>query len=159
MSATVSLPWNGHRRTGGRVMTSGVSAILIASASSYGQHCVERALQKTGRRVCSVADTAEAERVCAENGGASILVIDSGLLEAPRNAQWRKLRRRHPDLGTVVCCPISQNEIQRTDCNTLRVHPSNGAGICDALDLLDSYRLGKAPAAWTKQHVYVRAAT
>jgi hypothetical protein len=139
-------------------MTSGVPVILIASASSYERHCVERALQKTGRRVCSVADTAEAERVCAENGGASILVIDFGLLEAPRNAQWRKLRRRHPDLGAVVCCPISQYEIQRTDCNTLRVHPSNGAGICDALDLLDSYRLGKAPAAWTK-HVSVRAAT
>ena len=142
----------------GRVMTSGVPVILIASASSYGRHCVERALQKTGRRVCSVADTAEAERVCTEDGGASILVIDSGLLEAPRNAQWRKLRRRHPDLGAVVCCSISQNEIQRTDCNTLRVNPSNGAGLCDALDLLDSYRLGKAPAAWTK-HVSVRAAT
>src|SRR5688572_20123104 len=88
----------------GPVMTSGVPVILIASASSYGRHCVERALQKTGRRVCSVADTAEAERVCAEDGGASILVIDSGLLEAPHNAQWRKLRRRHPTLGAVVCC-------------------------------------------------------
>lgn len=131
-------------------MISGVPVILIASASSYERHCVERALQKTGRSVSSVADTAEAERVCAENGGASILVIDSGLLEAPRDAQWRKLRRRHPDIGAVVCCPISpQNEIQRTDHNTLRVHPNNGVGICDALDLLESYRIGKAPAPWT----------
>jgi hypothetical protein len=139
----------------GDVMTSGVQMVLIANASSYERHCVERALEKTGRSVCSVADPAQAERVCAENGGASILVIDSGLLEA-RNAQWRKLRRRHPDLGAVVCCPISQNEIQRTDHNTLRVHPSNRAGIRDALDLLDSYRLGTpAPALWTK-HVSVR---
>ena len=32
-----------------------------------------------------------------------------------------------------------------TNRNTLRVHPSNRAGICDALDLLDSYRLGEMP--------------
>ncbi len=139
-------------------MVSGVPVILIASASSYERHCVERALEKTGRSVCSVADTAEAERVCAENGGASILVINSGLLEARRNPQWRKLRRRHPDLGAVVCCPMSQNEIQRTDHNTLRVNPNNRSGICDALDLLDSYRLGKSPAPWTK-HISVKGRT
>jgi len=137
-------------------MTSGVPVILIASASSHERSSVERALEKTGRSVCCVRDTEEAERVCAENGGASILVIDSGLLEAPRDAQWRDLRTRHPALAAVVRCPISRAEIQRTDHNTLRVPQSNGngAGICDALDLLDSYRLGKKPAGWTK-HVFV----
>jgi hypothetical protein len=71
------------------------------------------------------------------------LVIDSGLLEARRDAQWRGLRMRHPTLAAVVRCPISRDEIQRTDHNTLRVHEDDGAAICDALDLLDSYRLGR----------------
>lgn len=139
-------------------MTSGVPVILIASTSSHERLSVERALAKTGRSVCFVRDTAEAERVCAENGGASILVIDSGLLEAPRDTQWRELRTRHPALAAVVRCPISRDEIQRTDHNTLRVPQSNGAGICDALDLLDSYRLGEMPARWTK-HVTVSGRT
>jgi hypothetical protein len=139
-------------------MTTGVPVILIASASSDERLGVERALAKTGRSVCSVRDTAEAERVCAENGGASILVIDFGLLKAPRDAQWRDLRTRHPALAAVVRCPISRDEIQRTDHNTLRVPQSNGAGICDALDLLDSYRLGKKPAGWTK-YVFVSGRT
>ena len=147
-------------------MTIAVSVILIASASSDEELGVERALARTGRRVRCVRDTAEAERVCAENGGASILVIDSVLLEAPRDAQWRDLRTRHPALAAVVRCPISRDEIQRTDHNTLRVHQSNGAGngsgngsgICDAVDLLDSYRLGGMPAAWTK-HVTISSGT
>jgi hypothetical protein len=139
-------------------MTSGVPVILIASASSHERFSVERALEKTGRSVCFVRDTAEAERVCAENGGASILVIDSALLEAPGDAQWRDLRTRHPALAAVVRCPISRDEIQRTDHNTLRVDQSNGAGICDALDLLDSYHLGGVPAPWTK-HVTVSSRT
>jgi hypothetical protein len=138
-------------------MTISDSVILIASASSDEQLRVERALARTGRRIRSIRDTAEAERVYAESG-ASILVIDSGLLEAPRDAQWRDLRMRHPTLAAVVRCPISRNEIQRTDHNTLRVHEDNGAGICDALDLLDSYRLGKMPASWTK-HVTVSRRT
>jgi hypothetical protein len=70
-------------------------------------------------------------------------VIDSARLEAPRDRQWRKLRRRHPELAADVRCLVSRNEIQPTGCNTLRMHQSNGAGICDALDLLDSYRLGE----------------
>jgi hypothetical protein len=139
-------------------MTSGVPVILIASASSNERRCVEREIEKTGRSVCSVTDAADAERVCAENGGASILVIDSDMLEAPRHAQWRKLRSRHPELAAVVRCHVSRNEIQRRDRNTLLVHPSNGAGICDALDLLDSYRLGGTPAPWTK-HVSVSGRT
>ena len=143
-------------------MTIAVSVILIASASSDEELGVERALATTGRRVRCIRDTAEAERVCAENGGASILVIDSVLLEAPRDAGWRDLRTRHPALSAIVRCPISRDEIQRTDHNTLRVHQSNGAGngagICDAVDLLDSYRLGGMPAAWTK-HVTIRSGT
>jgi len=139
-------------------MTIAVSVILIASASSDEQLGVERALARTGRRVRCGRDTAEAERVCAENGGASILVIDSALLEAPRDAGWRDLRTRHPALAAVVRCPISRDEIQRTDHNTLRVHRSNGARISDALDLLDSYRLGGIPAPWTK-HVTVSSGT
>jgi hypothetical protein len=127
---------------------------LIASASSNDRRSVERALENTGRDLFSVADTAEAERVCAEHGGASVLVIDSALLEARPGVEWRKLRGRHPELAAVVCCLVSRNEIQRRDRNTLLVHPSNGAGICDALDLLDSYRLGGMPAPWTK-HVVV----
>jgi hypothetical protein len=79
----------------------------------------------------------------ARIGRASILVIDSGLLEAPHDAQWRELRSRHPELAAVVCCPTSRTHVQRTNRNTFVVHPSNRAGICDALDLLDSYRVGE----------------
>ncbi len=122
-------------------MSSDRRAILIANRSPSERLLLELELEKTGRSVHSVGDTLAAERVCTRNGGASILVIDSGLLEAAHDAQWRELRGRHPELAAVVCCPTSLRHVQRTNRNTLRVHPSNRAGIRDALDLLDSYCL------------------
>jgi hypothetical protein len=121
-------------------MTSGGPVILIASRSLFDRLLIERDLGKAGWSVRAVRDSLAAERVCS-NGRASILVIDSGLLEAPHDPQWRELRSRHPELAAVVCCPTSRTHVQRTDRNTLVVHPSNRAGICDAIALLDSYRL------------------
>ena len=137
-------------------MTSGVAMILIAGRPSFERLCTERLLE-AGRSVRCVADTGEAERVCAENGGASVLVIDSTVLEAPRDPQWRELRSRHPELAAVVCCPLSRNEIQRTDRNTLLVNPINGLGIRDALDLLDSYHLEADRSTWAKHFSGFRA--
>lgn len=122
-------------------MTSGVPAILIASRSPFERLLIGREIEKAGRSVYPVQNTLAAEWVCSKNGGVSILVIDSELLEAPDDAQWRELRSRHPELAAVVCCPSSRTHIQRTNRNTLLVHPSNRAGIRDALDLLESYRL------------------
>jgi DNA-binding response OmpR family regulator len=124
-------------------MPSGVPVILIASASSYERNRLERALEESGRRVCAVTDADEAEGVCAKNGGASILVIDSGLLEEPRDTQWRDLRNRRSELSAVVRCLVSRDEILRADRNTLLVYPSNTERICDALDLLDRCRAGE----------------
>ena len=70
------------------------SLILIASAKRDEQLSIEHALMSTGRRVRLVRNPVEAERVCANHGGASILVIDSDLLEAPGDPQWRDLRAR-----------------------------------------------------------------
>jgi len=117
-------------------MSACESVILIARASSER---FQRPLARTPGRVCLVQDTVEAERVCLENRGAAILVIHAFLLEAPRDARWRELRTRHPELAAIACCPGSPNEIQRTDRNTLRVHPGNGTAIFAALELLDSY--------------------
>lgn len=90
----------------------------------------------------------------------SVLLIASGSSDEQLRVE-RALARtgiRHPTLAAVVRCPISRDEIQRTDHNTLRVREDNGAGICDALDLLDSYCLGGMPAPWTK-HVTVSRRT
>ncbi len=123
----------------GGVMTSGVPVVLIASRSPGERLSLESTLAKTGRRVYPVANPAEAEFVCAKYRGASTLVIDSDLLEEPRDAEWRRLRGRYPELATVVRCPVASDRIQRTDHNTVRVHPSNGDGVHEALDILDTY--------------------
>ncbi len=117
------------------MMTACKSVILIASAS-HGRLRVQRTRERTLGRVCLVEDTVEAERVCLENRGPAILVIHSRLLEAPRDARWRELRTRHPELAAIVCCPGLPDEIQRTDRNTLRVHPGDGTAIFTALELL-----------------------
>ena len=128
-------------------MSFGFPVVVVATASPYEQLFVERALEKTGRILCSVKYAAAAELVCAECGGAPILVIDAGLLESHRTAEWRELRGRHPELAVVVRSLVSRNEIQQADHNTLLVHPSNGDGLCEALDLLDSYGVTESRAS------------
>jgi hypothetical protein len=146
----IGLDWESVR---GGAMKSSVPVVIVASASHYERLRTEYELEKTGRSVCCVTDTMAAESLVSENGGTSILVIDSGLLEAAHDAQWRELRGRHPELAAVVRCLVPRHEIQRADRNTLLVHPSNIPGICAALDLLDRYRLRELPkileACWS----------
>ena len=111
--------------------------ILIASASAYERHRLGLALEKTGWKLCEVKDVNEATRTVAANGGSPILVIDSGLLEAPGNPQWRRLRSLHPQLSAVVRSLIPCGGILRTDPRTCLVRPDDVDGLCEAIDVLN----------------------
>jgi hypothetical protein len=118
-------------------MQAEVPVILIASASSYERHRLTRALNKTGWKLCEVENAQQAARALAGNGETATLVIDSGILESLGDAQWRLLRSRHPQLGTVVRCLIPRGGIWRTDLRTFLVSPDDTDGLCQAIGILD----------------------
>jgi hypothetical protein len=73
----------------------------------------------------------------AGHPGTSVLVIDSGLLHMPHDAQWRLLRARHPSLGVVVRCLIASSPgLEEEDAGTFRVHPDHRQGLLRAVRIL-----------------------
>lgn len=100
--------------------------VLIASVSTHERNGLEHALERTGFRTL-VVDGAEAvSAALASSPAPTVLVIDSGLLEAPHDAQWRSLRTRHPELGTVVrCLRPRHNGSECAHDRTLLVHPDD----------------------------------
>jgi len=117
-------------------MQAEVSVVLIASASPYERQRLGRALEKTGWKLREVKDVNEAIPSCAADGGSGVLVIDSGLLEAP-HSQWRTLRSLHPWLSAVVRCLIPRGAVLRIDPRTCLVHPEDVDGVREAIGLLN----------------------
>lgn len=110
---------------------------LIAGVSPHERCIVESILKKTGFTTLIVDDAEDAARVIATGATAGVLVIDSGLLEAAHDSQWRQLRMRHPGLGTAVRCLIPRAKgVQRTDGSTLLVHPDDVEGLREAVCVL-----------------------
>lgn len=111
--------------------------VLIAGVSLHERRIVESTLKKTGFTTVAVDDAEDAGRELSANGGSAVLVIDSGLLEAAHDSQWRQLRTRHPGLGAVVRCLIPRAiGVQRTDGNTLLIHPDDDEGLREAVGVL-----------------------
>jgi hypothetical protein len=111
--------------------------VLIASVSLYERRIVESMLKKTGFTTLAVDDAEDAARELSANGAAGVLVIDSGLLEAAHDAQWREVRVLHPKLGAAVRCLISRAKgSQRRNGNTLLVHPDDAEGLRQAVRAL-----------------------
>lgn len=111
--------------------------VLIAAVSSHERRIVESSLTKTGFTTLAVDDAEDAATELAANGASWVLVIDSGLLEAPHDSQWRVLRARHPGLGAVVRCLIPRaNGSLRTDGKTFLVHPDDDEGMRQAVRAL-----------------------
>jgi hypothetical protein len=107
---------------------------LIAGVSLHERRSVESILKKTGLTTVVVDDAEDAARELAANGTSGVLVIDSGLLEAAHDSQWRQLRTRQPGLAAVVRCLIPRDKgSQRTNGNTLRVHPDDAEGLREAV--------------------------
>lgn len=117
-------------------MKTDAPVILIASASSYERHRLELALKTTGWTLCEVKSADEVTRVRAADGGAAILVIDSGVLESHRDPQWRTLRSRDPQLSAVVRCLVPRGAMLRADPRTCLVHPDDFDNLCEAVTVL-----------------------
>lgn len=111
--------------------------VLIASVSLQERHLVEAILKRAGLTTVAVDDAEDAAREILSNGTSSVLVIESGLLEAAHDSQWRQLRARHPEIGAVVRCLIPKTEDGRwTDGNTLLVHPDDDEGLRESVGVL-----------------------
>jgi hypothetical protein len=120
-------------------MNAETSVILIASVSACERHRLELSLKKTGWTLCGVEDAEEAARACAAHDGASVLVIDAGLLEMAHDPQWRALRTRNPQLGAVVRCLIPRGGARQANGSTFLVHPDDHNGICRAVAALGAW--------------------
>lgn len=89
---------------------------------------------EAGWRLVALTRAEQAGRHCAERTGSLVLVIDSGMLHTPADGQWRELRMRHPDLGTVIRCLVP--EARRADDHTFLVHPDDHTEIRRAIRTL-----------------------
>lgn len=110
--------------------------VLIASFSVHDGRELERLLERSAWSVCTARDAGEAARACADHDGATLLVIDSGLLESRSDPQWRIFQKGRPGLGVVVRCLIPRGEIRPVGKNTLCVRPDDEPGLLQALRLL-----------------------
>jgi hypothetical protein len=111
--------------------------VLIAGVSLHERRIVELTLKKTRFTTVAVDDAEDAARELAAKGAWGVLVIDSGLLDAAHDPQRRQLRMRHPGLGAAVRCLIPWAKgSQRTDGNTLLVHPDDAEGLREAVGAL-----------------------
>lgn len=117
-------------------MTDSQPLILIASISDYEAQLLQRALERAGRAPHKARDAGEAARACSRHDGASVLVIDSGLLAMAHDPQWRLLQSRYPQLGVVVRALIRPGSIRQAGENTFLVHPDDESGMCRAIGLL-----------------------
>lgn len=120
--------------------------VLIASVSPHERRGVESSLKSTGYTTVAVHDARDAARELAAGGELGVLVIDSGLLEATHDSQWREFRTRHPELGAAVRCLISRPRgSRRLDGNTLLVHPDDAEGLRHAIRALAGGASGQKP--------------
>jgi hypothetical protein len=66
--------------------------------------------------------------------GASVLVIDAGLLQMLHDPQWRDLRRRRPHLGVVVRSLIPRDPgFEYSEAGSLLVYPDNHEALLFAV--------------------------
>ena len=112
--------------------------VLLVGVSLYELRIVESTLRATGFKTVAVQDADHATRELSANEALCVLVIDSGLLEAAHDPQWREFRRRHPGVGAAVRCLIPPDDGRQTqpDRNTLRVHPDDVEGLRNAVGVL-----------------------
>ena len=123
------------------------SLVLIASVSPHGARQVESILKETGLSTTRVGDAEEAAKELAATDTAGVLVIDSGLLEARHDAQWREFRMRHPDVRTARPDSGSPSTgVQRCDRSTLLVHPGDPDGLREAVAILTATPPRRSPA-------------
>lgn len=109
--------------------------VLIASVSRDDGWRLERALKSEGWTLLRVDDAEEAaQQLDRGDGRGGVLLIDAGLLEMTHDAQWRLLRARRPDLGTVVRCLISgSGPLACRDGRTFQVDPDDVEAMCHAV--------------------------
>jgi len=115
-------------------MLDWMPVVLIASVSPHDGRLLEGALKKTGWTLLRVGDAGDAARELDGGERRAVLVIDAGLLEMAHDTQWRDLRSRHPELGTVVRCLFSRPQpIHSAGARTFEVHPDDVQGMCAAV--------------------------
>jgi CelD/BcsL family acetyltransferase involved in cellulose biosynthesis len=128
-----------------------LALVLIAGVSLHERRMVESTLKKSGLTTVAVEDAEDAARELSAKGVWGVLVIDSGLLQAAHDPQWRQLRSRHPGLGAAVRCLIPRDKAsRRTDGNTLLVHPDDEEGLREAVRVLAAMAADSPglPAPW-----------
>ncbi|MDH3685608.1 MAG: hypothetical protein OEP95_05250 [Myxococcales bacterium] len=113
--------------------------VLTASVSHGERRSLESTFKDAGLEAHGVDRANDADGEIAGHDGPSVLVIDSGLLEMPHDAQWRDLRKRHADLGAVVRCLVRGNPgAERTNERTFHVHPDHLEELISAIRTLGS---------------------
>ena len=111
--------------------------VLIAGVSPHERRSVESSLSETGYTTRAVNDAEHAATEFVANGTSCVLVIDSGLLEADHDPQWRSLRADHPRLGAVVRCLVpGANGRRYEEDRTVFVHPDDQQAMQRAVRVL-----------------------
>jgi DNA-binding NtrC family response regulator len=118
-------------------MTLTSPTVLIASVSARDSTSLSALLGRTGFATQTVREAREVADGLEANSVPHVLVIDSGMLDSPHDAQWRDLRARHPALGVVVRCLVPRAKRSlRHDGRTVRVHPDDEDGVKRAIRTL-----------------------
>jgi len=120
--------------------------IVVATVSSYEARLLESTLKLTGLDVTFVHAAREAEALLIDPRLFCVLLVDSGLLEAPSDVQWRELRARHPGVGMVVRSLVRQPGNRPGDACATEVHPDDHRGLLRALRALCKARSPVAPS-------------
>lgn len=118
-------------------MRSEALLVLAATVSSQEGRLIARTLKEEGLDARVVIDAEDADAEISAHPGPCVLVLDSGLLQMPRNEGWRTLGDGHGRLGIVVRCLIDRDPgLERTKERTFLVHPDNREGLLEAIRTL-----------------------
>jgi len=107
--------------------------IVVATVSTYEVRLLEPTLKLTGLDVTFVHTACEAEALLTDPGLFCVLVVDSGLLEAPSDPEWRELRERHPGVGMLVRSLVREPANRPGDAWACEVHPDDRRGLLRAI--------------------------
>lgn len=108
--------------------------VLIAAVSAQDGQQLEVALERAGWDVVRVSAANEAACEFERPDRSAVLLIDAGLLQMAHDAQWRALRGRYPELGTVVRCLGRTIDLaQAADDGIRTVQPDDLPGISEAI--------------------------
>lgn len=113
------------------------AVVLVASGSLMERQIAGSSLGEAGCATRDVASAEVAAKEVAARGRSCVLMIDSGLLEASHDPQWRLFRAQHPELGVIVRCLIPGIPGHlRDDARTFLVSPRDFDGVRQAVHAL-----------------------